>query len=69
MDESTASDISSFLDEMDNYLDEAVGSESGCEGPTPPKQGKHASQPVRILQSLIKTYIFIDLIFLENISI
>lgn len=38
LDESTASDISDLLDDMDEYLDEALGEDS--EGPTPPKHGK-----------------------------
>ncbi|GLV36450.1 scraps [Carabus blaptoides fortunei] len=42
LDESTASDLSDILDDMDDYLDEAMAREdSDCtEGPTPPKHGR-----------------------------
>ncbi|KAF2896612.1 hypothetical protein ILUMI_09555 [Ignelater luminosus] len=42
--ESTASDISDILDEMDDYLDEAIAYKSPDKnGPTPPKQGRAIS--------------------------
>ncbi|KAJ8973922.1 hypothetical protein NQ317_001128 [Molorchus minor] len=43
LDESTASDVSSILDDMDNYLDELSNEENGSVGPTPPKQVRQAS--------------------------
>ncbi|CAH1118405.1 unnamed protein product [Phaedon cochleariae] len=39
-DESTASDVSSILDDMDNYLGEYSNGENSSTGPTPPKQVK-----------------------------
>lgn len=42
-DDSTASDISDVLDDVDDYLDEALAhnnSGSTLGGPTPPKKGK-----------------------------
>ncbi|XP_018566415.1 anillin-like isoform X2 [Anoplophora glabripennis] len=44
-DESTASDVSSILDDMDNYLAEA-SDEDNSTGPTPPKQGRHVSPQI-----------------------
>ncbi|XP_074040615.1 anillin, actin binding protein [Leptinotarsa decemlineata] len=42
-DESTASDVSSILDDMDNYLEEFNNEEDTSAGPTPPKQVKQVS--------------------------
>lgn len=40
-DDSTASDMSDILDDMDDYLDEAMAhNSSNSAGPTPSKQGK-----------------------------
>lgn len=43
MDDSANSDMSDILEDMDDYLN-AEDSETGTEGPTPPKQGKSTPQ-------------------------
>ncbi|CAG9861041.1 unnamed protein product [Phyllotreta striolata] len=43
-DESTASDISSILDDMDNYLDDLSNEDNASVGPTPPKQVRQVYQ-------------------------
>lgn len=43
-------DLSNILDEMDDYLDEAIAYSSHTEnGPTPPKQGRSLSPVVSII--------------------
>ncbi|KAJ8956078.1 hypothetical protein NQ318_016530 [Aromia moschata] len=42
-DESTASDVSSILDDMDNYLDDLSNEDNTSIGPTPPKQVRQGS--------------------------
>lgn len=64
-DESTASDVSSILDDVDNYLAE-VSDEDNSTGPTPPKQGRHVS-PVSY-QKISKVRLKYRCFFLANIG-
>lgn len=50
-DESTTSDISSVLDDMDNYLDDASNEDNNSVGPTPPKLVRQVSPQKIVTQT------------------
>ncbi|CAG9831440.1 unnamed protein product [Diabrotica balteata] len=50
-DESTASDVSSILDDMDNYLDELSNEDNTSAGPTPPKLNRQQTPLKTVTQS------------------
>ncbi|KAJ8934598.1 hypothetical protein NQ314_013261 [Rhamnusium bicolor] len=58
-DESTASDVSSILDEMDQYLDEMSNDENSSTGPTPPKQVRHVSPGVSVFKNDLGHLLFL----------
>ncbi|XP_057658228.1 anillin-like isoform X7 [Diorhabda carinulata] len=57
-DESTASDISSILDDMDNYLDDASNEDNNSVGPTPPKV-RHVS-PQKVVTQTSNSFSYIN---------